>query len=145
MSNGWELSHNRLLKNAICFHAFGVTSSFVIAAYCMYASFLRIRAPCISSFLTSLLEMRLFSGLINPFKGPISRAVITSNNPCCQAQSPHGKDPTSRRPWCMFRFPGVFRFRSVDRHDRAASLQPPPRTIRVVPAATIGLFRSCFA
>jgi len=29
-------------------------SSLVIAAYWMYASFLRIRAPCVSSFFTSL-------------------------------------------------------------------------------------------
>ncbi len=59
-------SRIRLLKNAICFHAFGhaagVTSSFVIAAYGLYASFLRIRAPCIASFLTSLLELRFFNG-----------------------------------------------------------------------------------
>jgi len=38
-------------------------SSFVIAAYGLYASFLRIRAPCISSFLNSLPKMLFFNGL----------------------------------------------------------------------------------
>jgi len=37
-------------------------SSFVIAAYWLYASFLRIRAPFISSFLNSLSEMLFFNG-----------------------------------------------------------------------------------
>jgi len=38
------------------------TSSFVIAAYCMYASFFRIRPPCISSFLTGLPVMQFING-----------------------------------------------------------------------------------
>ncbi|GEM_PF-2931316 len=40
-------------------------SSFVIAAYGLYASFLRICAPCISSFLNSLPEMLFFNGKLN--------------------------------------------------------------------------------
>jgi len=39
-------------------------SSFVIAAYGLYASFLRIRAPCISSFWNSLSEMLFSNSLI---------------------------------------------------------------------------------
>jgi len=38
-------------------------SSFVIAAYRMYASFLRIRPPCISSFLTGLPAILFINGL----------------------------------------------------------------------------------
>jgi len=40
-------------------------SSFVIAAYWLYASSLRICAPCISSFLNSLSEMPFFDGLLD--------------------------------------------------------------------------------
>jgi len=36
----------------------------------MYASFLRIRAPCISSFLTSLLETVFINGLITFASSP---------------------------------------------------------------------------
>jgi len=39
-------------------------SSFVIAAYWLYASFLRIHAPCISSFLTGLPAIRFINGLL---------------------------------------------------------------------------------
>jgi len=62
---------SRLLKNApgLCVSARRqdlrrCATSFVIAAYGLYASFLRIRAPCISSFLNSLSEMLSFNGLI---------------------------------------------------------------------------------
>jgi len=44
-------------------------SSFFIAAYCIYASFLRIRPPCISSFLTSLPAIDFINGLaMDPFE-----------------------------------------------------------------------------
>jgi len=43
-------------------HLLRCASSFVIAAYGLYASFLRIRAPCISWFLNSLSEMPFFNG-----------------------------------------------------------------------------------
>jgi|GEM_PF-6676940 len=41
-------------------------SLFVIAAYGLYASFLRIRAPCTSSFLTSLPAMRFINSVKKP-------------------------------------------------------------------------------
>jgi len=46
-------------------------SFFVIAAYYRYASFLWIRAPCISSFYTGLPAMRFVSGLIRVLKDAI--------------------------------------------------------------------------
>ncbi len=48
-------------------------SSFVIAGYRLYASFLRIRAPCISSFLNSLSEMLFFNGLLRGRTASASR------------------------------------------------------------------------
>ncbi len=39
-------------------------SSFVIAAYWLYASFLRIRPPCISSLLTGLAVILFINGLL---------------------------------------------------------------------------------
>ncbi len=51
-------------------------SSFVITAYCRYASFLRIRAPCISLFLNSLPQMLFINGLLYGdavFNGPSMR------------------------------------------------------------------------
>jgi len=68
------------LKNAICIvghHIFppvrrtrpraiahGQAQTGVIAAYCMYASFLRIRPPIVSSFCIGLPEMVFFNGVI---------------------------------------------------------------------------------
>ena len=56
------------------------TSSFVIAEYGVYASFLRIRAPCISSFLTSLSTIVYTNGLIGLDHGAGTQASGTHPN-----------------------------------------------------------------
>gem|GEM_PF-3199704 len=50
-------------------------SSFVIAAYGLYASFLRIRPPCISSFLNSLPEMPFINGQLKDLQRIPARII----------------------------------------------------------------------
>jgi len=67
-------------------------SSFVIAAYWLYASFLRVRAPCISSFLNSLSEMLFFRAVMAVDRTDSHRGSILqmqAETPRCSCLEPN--------------------------------------------------------
>jgi len=76
-------------------------SSFVIGAYGLYASFLRIRAPCISSFLTSLLEMRFFNGLIRDCEDTRYRGCAEPEKDCEKRKSIEENQEDAASRYCL--------------------------------------------
>ena len=119
----------RVLKNAICFHAFGVTSSFVIAAYGWHASFLRIRhaesVACISSFCISLPAIP-FCQRVAEFNGScIPRVIDGWGQPFAYGRL---RAPIlSRFPFSYHRFSMATGFRPREESDPGVSVVAPRR------------------